>query len=591
LSTKTVQVGRVNTIAVYENGSFSEEYGHYQSEEKMSAVILDVGGSNSVFNNGKNVILIPTSVFTETRLHGLIENSVGRDGEPDTSKLPDYLSGANISGIDRDGYTNEVSKHVECIVTHDVSLEDAMRILEELILTSANESEGQIFEYYASGQPETLGVPSDVLALIPLDTSGIENSPAGEWPRTPFENFVQLVATVIQFAIEVVMLVVNFFVKLFEWLVEFGMNLLVGVAEALPVAEAIFKAVVLAFIWMRFAFTLILYQVQFLSYLALISMIGAIIGGSITLEPNSIILTKEEVNFSYGYYIGTQHFDVLDLDVPALITEYQINDYTYKKAHSYGSQIGINAPELVNNTFSQITALENSTFANSTNTNYSDNNTEVGLKTANSDGDQALNEFVRGIITSWSDIGLIQAIYSLTLIKGYKKYLKYFTIFTISTSLIALSSHYLKQYFIDSESPSPLLWYGLAVGGMLVMIITCIISFVVGETIGGKEGWGINVFKAIIIGSGLLLKIRSLYGSIKSIFEDWFRIDSHSETDQEIFEESIALSILSIMIGGISIGLNDDNREQLQFLLIKSGIAIFFIFAFVGSVIAITENI
>jgi len=47
---------RINTIAVYQNGSFYN--GHYPSIERMNMIILKVYNENNIFKKGLNVILL-----------------------------------------------------------------------------------------------------------------------------------------------------------------------------------------------------------------------------------------------------------------------------------------------------------------------------------------------------------------------------------------------------------------------------------------------------------------------------------------------------------------------------------------------------
>ncbi|MHA1343702.1 MAG: hypothetical protein ACTSQG_06930, partial [Promethearchaeota archaeon] len=65
-------IPRVNTIAVYENGTYSEEFGRYYAQEKMTVIQLDLQSSATSpvrWEKGANVIVIPKSAFTNTKLN------------------------------------------------------------------------------------------------------------------------------------------------------------------------------------------------------------------------------------------------------------------------------------------------------------------------------------------------------------------------------------------------------------------------------------------------------------------------------------------------------------------------------------------
>jgi len=220
LRVTTMGLPRVNTIAVYQNGSFFN--GHYPSIERMNLIILNVNGNNNIFNNGLNVILIPTSLFTNTKLHAIIENAV-KDGEINIDLLPNCLKPANFSGIDRN--SNRISPYIESIITReDVPIADAMEIL-ELCITSANESEGVIYNY-TGVTPELAGLAPDVLGMIPFDGRVMQNSEQGKIPRTCREAFLQLLQYVAELLYNVLVAIVNFIKYLIQKLIEWGMSLI-----------------------------------------------------------------------------------------------------------------------------------------------------------------------------------------------------------------------------------------------------------------------------------------------------------------------------------------------------------------------------
>jgi len=320
LDIETKGIPRVNTVAVYENGTFYN--GHYSAIEKMTVVLLNVNsGTDPNFVDGMNAILIPTSVFTNSKLHEIIETSVV-DGVVTIEKwdvVPSCIKDAKVAGINRTDLKNSISPNVECVITKTLSAEDAYDIL-LLAVTSANETEGKIYEYTNDYIAESLGVASDVLELIPLDMMGYINSEVGEWPRTPWENFVQLIVDIIQFVIDVLVAIGEFFVALFEWIFEVGMNLVEAVTRAILAAvEAILKAIVLAFIYLMFAFELLMVLLVFASLIAIFLIIGPMIqADNVGITITSVSIEKGEKSLGFSYSLGLERWDLLDLDIPTI---------------------------------------------------------------------------------------------------------------------------------------------------------------------------------------------------------------------------------------------------------------------------------
>jgi hypothetical protein len=330
LDIETKGVSRVNTIAIYDDTVFSEEYGHYYQNEKMSLVILDVSSSSRIFEKGINVIVIPTSIFVNTKLHGIIETSVDENGNisNDTwnNDFPSYLKGAKIAGIDRNELTDTVSSNVECILSRNATSSEARNILEKLILTSSNESEGMIYFYTDNSRAEDLGLSIEVLELIPLDMKDYVNDPTGEWPRTPWENFIQLVVTIVKFIIDVLIAVITFFIDLFTFIAEVGMNLVETITQAaLAIVEAVIKAIILAFIYLMFALELLSMVIANLALFVFLVPMILIMGGTFTFDIFSLTLTTHDLNVAFTTEFVWVYNEFLDLDVPVIIRETLLN--------------------------------------------------------------------------------------------------------------------------------------------------------------------------------------------------------------------------------------------------------------------------
>jgi len=77
VNVKKITVDKVNTIAIYsENETLFN--GHYQQQERMNVFQLHIidAGVGTPFVQGANAIVIPTSLFTKTKLNALIENGL-----------------------------------------------------------------------------------------------------------------------------------------------------------------------------------------------------------------------------------------------------------------------------------------------------------------------------------------------------------------------------------------------------------------------------------------------------------------------------------------------------------------------------------
>ena len=336
LDIETTGVSRVNTIAVYDDDVFSEEFGHYYQNERMSVVILDVSSSSRIFDKGINVIVIPTSVFSGTKLHSLIETTVGDDGQVDPDKwgndFPSYLKGAKVSGIDRNDLKSEISPYIECIITRNATSSEARNILENLILMSANESEGLIYQYTREFRAEDLGLPLDILELIPLDMKDYENDPIGVWPRTPWENFIQLVVTIVQFIIDVLIAIGTFFIELFKWIVEAGLNLVETISQAaMAIIEAVIKAIILIFIFIMLAIFLLASLVLIAFFIGVGTILSLLAGELPEIGLLYVEFPLLGLPFRYEINIEWKYSEFLDLDVPVATSTCTINDRVFFK--------------------------------------------------------------------------------------------------------------------------------------------------------------------------------------------------------------------------------------------------------------------
>ena len=308
---ETMGLPRINTIAVYQNGSFYN--GHYPSIERMNMIILKVYNENNIFKKGLNVILIPTSLFANTKLHAIIENAV-KEGEINIDLLPDCLKPADFSGIDRD--SESISPYIESIITREpVPLDDAMEIL-GLCITSANETEGIIYNYTVV-VPEVAGLAPDVLGMIPFDGRVMQNSPQGKVPRTLWEAFIQFWQDVIKLLYNVLVAIANFIMYLVQTLIEWGLALIGMFQEAVKTIEAVVKAIILLLAYILLALDLFVYIITSLSLLIILGLLSIIIGFNFEWELFDMkIYLQNNKYIDFKYEICKKYYTLIDLELP-----------------------------------------------------------------------------------------------------------------------------------------------------------------------------------------------------------------------------------------------------------------------------------
>ncbi|MBD3230044.1 MAG: hypothetical protein GF329_17830 [Candidatus Lokiarchaeota archaeon] len=67
----------------------------------MNVIALEVTDTGAPFVQGINVIVIPTDLFANTKLHAIIEQAVDDQGDFNRSKIPNYLQDADFCSMDK----------------------------------------------------------------------------------------------------------------------------------------------------------------------------------------------------------------------------------------------------------------------------------------------------------------------------------------------------------------------------------------------------------------------------------------------------------------------------------------------------------
>ncbi len=310
---KTLWLEHTNTIAIHSEGNLHN--GHYSSLERVNIIILDVEEAGGLFSAGKNVIIIPTSLYTHTELHATIERSVNAAGVIDMDELPDCLKGdpdsgypgANFVGVNRE--EGSVTENVDSLIIREkVPLADAQAILDLLL---QNET-GYVVNIATKTRAETLGIADDVLDLIPWDSKTYENSAQGKMPKGFFGWLWQVVSGFFK-------AIWDFFVWIFEIIVEFGLWLIGLFASAVMAAiEAAIKLIILVFVFIIIIMTILLFLIGLLLIYVIWLIFAKTTGGAVDFGLLFIEYRHQSFKLRIQIEIDWYYNIVLDMDLPTL---------------------------------------------------------------------------------------------------------------------------------------------------------------------------------------------------------------------------------------------------------------------------------
>ena len=204
---RTVPLSRANTFAIFQtNSTFNE---HYPQKERMGVIQLCVNddGNGTPFKKGLNTLIIPTLLFTDTILNGIIQRK-----ELETSPL----AGCEFISVDRDDQRKSqlASETVDfLLIKTGLESTQAMDILNLILTCVINQTtnETAMLHSYISTKndeikPEQMNLPNEVLKLIPF-LCNYKNSPQSKRPATFFEtilkNIVDLIETAKDFMVSI----------------------------------------------------------------------------------------------------------------------------------------------------------------------------------------------------------------------------------------------------------------------------------------------------------------------------------------------------------------------------------------------------
>jgi len=174
------------------------------------------------FTGGSNNLLIPRGVFYDSKLYQ------GLNGSFD-SKSP--LKDAVVNGNDNTLASNLNGRVIQLVITKNVTLADAWRILD---LARTNKT-GSVtaFAFFATSEFHTLGFPREVSKLVAntsVASSGNYTAPPIPPPRPWWDTVWNTIAGVFQYIWNAVVAVYTCFGSLAKWLADVFIGLTIGLA-------------------------------------------------------------------------------------------------------------------------------------------------------------------------------------------------------------------------------------------------------------------------------------------------------------------------------------------------------------------------
>ena len=285
---ETISIDKSNMIAIYKNDTVFN--GHYQDKERMNVIILNVTDTaqnlvGTPFVNGPNAIVIPTRLFTQTKLNGYLERE-----ELDQTPLYSAVEGEyEFISVGRNGTTEEGSDEVDFVfIRYNINAADAMTVLDLLITVIVNnttEEEVVLYKYQSTKENNTspilMNLHKDVLGFIPW-VANFKNSDQGSEPADFLEFWAQVfvgaVMAVVYLVIMIGVAIAQFFIAIVRFVAAVFMEVLSFLG---PLLWLIIRAILLIFVYILLAIELIFISIQVLTIgvpLLVLSMFNAKIG-------------------------------------------------------------------------------------------------------------------------------------------------------------------------------------------------------------------------------------------------------------------------------------------------------------------------
>ncbi|MFX1320379.1 MAG: hypothetical protein ACFFAQ_01930 [Promethearchaeota archaeon] len=330
INVTTIGVEKANTIAIYEtNGTVFN--GHYQEQERMNIIQLYVNdsGAGTPFVEGPNVIVIPTSLFTEIIFNAYVQNET-------LHETPIYSSDEDtfkFISMGRDGDTQQACDEIDFVfIRFNISSEDAMEILNLLLECLINETTNEtafVYSYISTKLNGTsavmMNLPIPVLGIIPWFCA-MESSSFGKTPKTSKQAFWEPLKKVVSFAVGLIITIGMAILELVELIAEFVMDILM---EWLPILEyilwLIIRVLILILVWIIFAITLLIVIIEFVSIVGVLYTISLFRDVQITTKIDNI-KAEGDLNIEFGYDIGSKYIDFLEFYIPTIETYFEADN-------------------------------------------------------------------------------------------------------------------------------------------------------------------------------------------------------------------------------------------------------------------------
>ena len=342
---ETISVEKANSIAIYDNESWVVFNGHYQEKEKMNIIVLDINQDVSVsgtpFEYGPNVIVIPTRLFSETKLNGYIQN----ENLDQTPLYSDVEGEFEFISIGRNGTTEEGNDDIDFVIYRfNINANEAMQILTMIITVIENDTvEVERFGYFSTKENDVssvmMNLHGSVLRYIPWYCN-FKNSEQGEEPKNFLEfwaeAFVGTILSIGFFFYMIGMTIVQFFTQVIEAVLgEILMEILSFLALMLWL---IIRAVLLIVFYILLAFEIIATIAIVVPMGVALMAIGAFAGWSVNWGVNVIFpyakdtrighisIIGPQMNLNYESWVRWQYWEFFDMYIPIPEMTFDLGD-------------------------------------------------------------------------------------------------------------------------------------------------------------------------------------------------------------------------------------------------------------------------
>jgi len=562
----------------------------------------------SPFTNGANVILIPSSVFINSKLNAIIQQAVGPDGSVNWGAVPDCLKNEEITlrfwfwtekvdttefiGLDRSDPDESVSDWIEMtIVKRYCSLEDAEAILALALTTEINETTHEEALTYLCNStkwhselelsPERMNLHKDILKIIPLDGEDYRNAKQGPKPEE-FDDYVnKLVSNFINLIKGLIMAIGRFIANIVKAIIKIGLSVLAVItALLLALIEALLKAIILAFIYLMFAITLIMFLTMFIGLIAIFLIVGPLLQANTFINMNSMTLQKGEKYFTFQYEKGLDYYDLLDIDIPTIYITYETDKILYESPFNFFTMFVLPPLDII---LDQLSSDTQTTGNPKTSRDINPSNNE----------DDAGRDLLSGFFFAADLTGILFAAIGFIVVPAQGIIQISSVIVAIGTFIVSLVLFLIVLSTYEEGVSFPWL-VGFLAGPFIFTVLALLIAFATSiiiqiiDIVRFPHGYtGDDAFSGladILVGIGMVLAIIGLINTLINFHEEHTGEEIIIEDIEDELGIDIILGFGGIFIGGIALGIDEDYRRLRNILLISMVVA-FIISILVASIL------